>query len=176
MKSGSTLKIARKYAEALALIKLDANLVSELTAISECFAAGSELAKLLNNPKLQAEQKIELINKVFAGKLEEETLQLLKLLVKRRRLAIAECLGEAYRDAYNRARGITEAKLSTAAELSPTELNQIKIQLEKIFNKKIELSSCQDPSLIAGQRIEVAGKVIDNSIQSKLKQLKHLVR
>lgn len=176
MKNSSTLKIARKYAEALSLIKLDKVLVTELDTLSECFKPASELSKILNNPRLKIEQRLELVDKVFSAKLAAETLLLLKLLIKRRRLAIVEHLGQAYRDAYNKAQGITEAKISSATSLSSSELDLIKAQLERIFKQTVEVSSSEDLSLIAGQRINVAGKVIDSSIKAKLKQLKQLLK
>ncbi len=176
MKSSSTLKIARKYAEALSLLKLDQSLVNELDSVSECFKSGSELSKTLNNPGLKIEQRLELVDKVFGNKLQAETLLLLKLLIKRRRLAIVEHLGQAYRDAYNRSKGITEARISSATSLSSTELELIKTQLERIFKQTIEVTSTEDTALIAGQRINVAGKVIDSSIKAKLKQLKQLLK
>jgi len=176
MKNSSSLKIAKKYAEALAQIKLDASLVTELEAVSQCFAAGSELNKILANPRLQAKDKQDLIDKCFSGKIEAETMQLLKLLIKRRRLEIASYLGRAYRDAYNAANGLVEANISTASEINKTELDTIKAQLERIFNSKIQITTETDSSLIAGQRISVAGKIIDNSIKTKLKELKHLVK
>ncbi len=176
MKSSSTLKIAKKYAEALSLIKLDQGLVTELDSLSECFKSGSELSKVLNNPGLKIEQRLKLVNNIFADKLQTETLLLLKLLIKRRRLAIVEYLGQAYKDAYNKAKGITEAKISSASGLSNAELDLIKSQLERIFKQAIEVTSIEDANLIAGQRINVAGKVIDSSIQSKLKQLKQLLK
>ncbi len=119
---------------------------------------------------------MNIIDKTFATKIQKESLQLLKLLVKRRRLALAEYLGQTYKDAYNNAKGIASASVSSATDLSTVELELIKTQLEKLLSKSIEISSSEDTSLIAGQRISVAGKVIDTSIKAKLKQLKQLLK
>ncbi len=176
MKNSSTLKIARKYAAALAALKTDEDIARDMELISECFKSGSELEKLIANPRLKTQLRLEIIDKTFAGKIQNESLQVLKLLVKRRRLNIAEFLGDAYRDAYNEQKGIARATVASASTLSQTELELIKTQLEKLLNKSVEITKSEDSSLIAGERISVAGKVIDTSIKSKLKQLKQLLK
>jgi F-type H+-transporting ATPase subunit delta len=71
--------------------------------------------------------------------------------------------------------GIEIAQVGSVTKLSETELNNIKEKLEKLFNKTINIENQENPDLIAGLKIQVAGKVIDSSLKNKLKNLRQVL-
>ena len=68
---------------------------------------------------------------------------------------------------------MTTAEISSAKELSESEINNIKDELSKNFSSKIKLNYNFDPDLIGGLVIQVGSTMIDTSIKNKLKQIEN---
>ena len=64
------------------------------------------------------------------------------------------------------------AIISTPIKLSKDQISSIKTILSKQFNRPIRIKSTIDKSIVAGLKIEIAGQVIDGTINRKLKDLK----
>jgi F-type H+-transporting ATPase subunit delta len=67
------------------------------------------------------------------------------------------------------------AEIQSATEFSSSELNEIRAELEKAFKQDVLITSSVNSDLIAGMKINIAGKVIDNSLKTKLKKIKTLL-
>lgn len=165
---------ARKYAEALAAIKMDEAIINELLALKDSFSASKELNEFLSNPSNAKDAKKDLLKKVFES-FSSEVKNLICLLVDRNRINLIPYLAEAYQETFYRKSNIELAQISSIKELAEDELNEIKAQLEKLLNKSIKVTSKIDDSLIAGIKIQVANKVIDSSLKTKLKSMKELL-
>ena len=126
------------------------------------------------NPSLQHKEQI--LETCFASTISKESMSLLQVLAKRRRLSIVVELGAAYREAYYKHKGISKVELSSARELSQTELAAISSQLEAQLQTKVQISNSLDPSLIAGYRLDISGQVLDSSLKARLKELRQLVK
>jgi len=64
------------------------------------------------------------------------------------------------------------AIISAPIKLSKDQASSIKTILSKQFNRPIRIKSTIDKSIVAGLKIEIAGQVIDGTINRKLKDLK----
>lgn len=178
-KQGLT-KVASRYAEALFEVvkssKTDGQAVLEdLKAIKEIFESNDDLTMLVNHPDLKFEDKKSLIEKAFKGKVQEEVLNLLFVLLQRRRINIVTLLAEDFMRLHYKDQNLEFAVVNSANELSDKQLDDIKSKLEKIFDKKLELKPSIDESLVAGVKVNIGDKVIDFSVKSKLKQMKQLL-
>lgn len=169
-------KVANRYAEALAAISIDEKILKDLESVRDVFTLNSELSKFFEHPAVKLEDQKEALNKLFSGKVDDNVLKLLKVLLEKRRLKSAAMLAEHYKAIVYKNKGIEIAKISSAKELNSDELNKIKTELENVFKKDIEIESELDESLIAGLKVNVADKVIDSSIKNKLKQVKQLIK
>lgn len=67
---------------------------------------------------------------------------------------------------------IAHADVVSAVPLREEQLIDLEKKLAAIFNKRVEIVNHVDSSLLGGVRIIVDNMVIDNSIKSKLSQLK----
>ena len=70
-------------------------------------------------------------------------------------------------------RGEIKAELIAAKEMSENEINNIKDDLVKSFDSKINLNFKNDPSLIGGLIIQVGSIMIDTSIKNKLQKIEN---
>lgn len=167
--------IAKKYAEALAELRQGETVIEDLKLVKEAFDNNPEFLEFFANPQYPTEQKTLVLSKVFKDKVQKEVLNTLMILLERRRIELAPYLLACYKEIYYKRENIEFAKLSSASKLSDKELEEIKAQLAKSFNKQVEINNEIDESLIAGMKIQVANKVIDSSLKTKLKNLKTLL-
>ena len=70
-------------------------------------------------------------------------------------------------------RGELVAQVKSAKNLKDEELNKIKDELSKNFNKKIKIEYQYDPGLLGGLIIKIGSIMIDNSLKNKLKKIKN---
>lgn len=167
--------ISKKYADALAEVKLSAEIIEDLKLIQESLEDSEELRNSLSNPGIKIELKRKLIKEIFSSRISSETLNMLLLLLKKRRMNLAGYLLEFYRQRFYKEENIELAELQSARKLDEEELSEIKQALEKTFNKSIKLSETTNEELLAGLRVKISNKIIDSSLKSKLKQMKSLL-
>ncbi|MDD9898381.1 MAG: ATP synthase F1 subunit delta [Candidatus Melainabacteria bacterium] len=175
MQSQKDQLIAKKYAEALAELREGETVIEDLEKVRQAFEESEELREFLANPAYNSDQKKEIIKTIFAKEVQKEVLSTILVLLERHRIGLATMLAENYKTIYYQRANIEFARVSSASKLETKELEEIKAQLEKTFNKKVELSNELDESLVAGIKINVANKVIDSSLRTKLKKLKSLL-
>lgn len=67
------------------------------------------------------------------------------------------------------------AKIITAYPLSDEQLKAIKNKLEKQYNKKIEIQTAIDSSLISGFEIHVNSEIISKNYNEELNKIKNFI-
>ena len=61
----------------------------------------------------------------------------------------------------------------TKESLDKSRMSQLKKQYEKKYNRQVQLENHIDPSIVGGLRVEFDGKVLDNTVNHTLSQLKN---
>ena len=163
--------VAKKYAEALVALDASESTLQELKLITNSLLESLGLKSSLENPSVTKETKFKILDEVFGSKVAKNTLNLLKLCISKRRTNIISLLAKYYEAAYLRINNIELAKIETSLDISNQELEDIKAQLEKVFNTGIKIETKNNPDLLAGIKINVNNKVIDYSLKSKIKKL-----
>ena len=97
----------------------------------------------------------------------------LKFLVSKRRFFYVEKILKDFIETCSKKRGEVKAELTSAKELSESEINNIKDELSKNFSSKIKLNYKFDPNLIGGLIVQVGSTMVDTSIKNKLKQIEN---
>ena len=172
--------VGARYAEALYEIAerekaVDA-IEEELKAVETVIKDNRDLQKILYHPRITPEDKQDLLNQLFSGKVSTVTMEFLKLLVERQREQYLSDIVSHYAILANKARNITEAKISSAVELTAEEREQMAQLLNKITGIKVETSYSVDPSLVGGVVVRIGDRVIDGSIRTRLATLREHIR
>jgi F-type H+-transporting ATPase subunit delta len=163
--------IAKKYAEALVEVDASEKTLADLKLVRSCFVENPSLEASLENPSVTEENKLKILEEVFKASLSQSSLNILKLCVTKRRSNIINLLAGHYETAFLDKNNIELASLESPTDISDNELEEIKSQLEKVFKKGIKIEAKNNPDLIAGMKINVNNKVIDYSLNSKIKKL-----
>jgi len=165
------LTLARPYARAAFSLARDAgNLApwSDALAFAARIAGEPQVAALLGNPKLTDADAVTLLSPDGA---DDNFGNLLALLADNRRLALLPEIAGLYEELRAEAEHVLKAKVTSATELPPGELDTIKAALKKRFGREVEIESAVDASLIGGAVIDAGDVVIDGSLRGKLSRL-----
>lgn len=149
-----------------------ADLADELLTAAATVDSSHELELVLGNKLGDTQAKVQLVDRLFSGKLSGAALNVLRHLVanpRGRRLSPA--LRESARVAADQG-GSELATVTVAAPLSAAQQSRISSLLEKNAGRPVRVTTVIDPSLVGGVRIQIGDDVIDGSVRSRLDDLR----
>ena len=166
----------RRYAEAAFEIATRDSSVerwrSELDAAAE--ALGDErVTRMLSNPAVALEKREAMVEEALSKAVSREVVNLVLLMLKRGRIEQLAQVAAEFRRLDNQRKGITEASATSAAELTPDELEALTHHLEKLTGGRVELDVAVDPSLLGGLVVRVGDRLIDGSVRGRLERLRN---
>ncbi|MFZ5634699.1 MAG: F0F1 ATP synthase subunit delta [Bacillota bacterium] len=172
--------VGARYAEALYEIAgrekaVDA-IEQELQAVDALVRENRDLQKILYHPRITPEDKKSLLSELLSGKVSDLTMEFLKLLVDRQREQFLSDIVTYYVNLANKARNVTEARVSSAVELTGEEKKNLAELLNRLTGMKVETSYTVDPSLIGGVVVRIGDRVIDGSVRTRLATLREHLR
>lgn len=164
--------IAKNYAKALFEVASERGTIDtveqELARIVEVINSDEDLRKVLMHPHIPLEAKKKLVLQLFDGQLSEMTANFLNLIVDRHREDFLDAIFENFVMLANEARGIAEATVTTAKELSAEELEQLTQKFGKLLNKKLRIKTKVNPEILGGVVVRIGDRLYDGSISGKL--------
>lgn len=167
--------VAKRYAKALFELARErgkvAEVEQELQAVSNALADNPEYVKLLEHPNIGASVKTSMLKQVFEGKVSEELMNTLQLLMQRGREAIIRDLAVQYSLIANDALGQAQAKVYTPLPLSAEESDKIAAAFGQVIGKKIRVENIVEPSLLGGLQVRIGDRLYDGSLSGKLQRM-----
>jgi len=136
----------------------------------------ADVVKALAHPKVTRVQKREWLTELFGGKIDDIVLRFLCILTEHNVVAHIPEIYEGYISIWRHANNIEVVKVTSASSLSEKQQADLRKMLEKKMNKKVELEIKEDPSLIAGLRVQTSQFVLDNSALSRLNAMKEKLK
>jgi F-type H+-transporting ATPase subunit delta len=166
---------ARRYAEAAFDIAVRDGAVEPWIEHLERAAAlvsREEVANILGNPAVPFERRREGLERALGPGLPRPVLNLLLLLLRRRRIELLPRLAAEFRRLVNRRAGIVEATATSASTLRPDEVEALRERLERITGGRVDLRLEVDPGLLGGVVVRVGDRLIDGSVRGRLERLR----
>jgi F-type H+-transporting ATPase subunit delta len=162
---------ARAFMDAAAKSTNADSLVEESTSIvTDVLDHFPQLEQVLESALVSAEQKEELLNRVFGKSASTQVLNFLKVLSRHGRLELLRpIVREAKKLAAQRA-GMADVEVRVVRELDAGLLQDLQSRLQKTLGKEPNLSIKIDPSLIAGIVVRVGDRVYDGSVHTQLER------
>jgi F-type H+-transporting ATPase subunit delta len=169
----------KRYALALYEIAEKNNKVDEylqdLRGICNLFDENKDFYQVIRHPKINTAKKKQIFNDLFKGKIDEELLSFMIVLIEKGRiLNLRGKLNQMENidlDRRNMVRGVVK----TAIPLLSEELEQLKVIFEKKYDKTILFDTKIDKSLLGGVYVKVGNDVIDGTVKSKIEEMKDLM-
>ena len=168
--------ISKRYAKALLEYAVDARVDGEIYAgmsrLSACFLSMPRLRVALNNPVLDAEEKLSLVCEAAGGKVCEEFVRFVKLVLHERRESCLQLMCMTYIDLYRRMKNITIGKLTTACPVEGGVEERLKALVHDHTHGDVELEMKVEPSIEGGFIFEVGTYRLDASIATQFRRVK----
>ncbi len=169
-------KINVRYAKAFFELAKEKGLTLELRKdailIATVCTTSSDFILMLESPVVKTSQKIEVIKRIFEGKVNVLSLNFLLLIAENKRENYIPGIFRNLEDLYRKEEGIKSAVLTSAQPLNEAVVLHIQKILETEFNAKVELRQKVDDYLIGGFVLRVEDKQYDASLSTQLKKIR----
>ena len=166
--------IARPYAEAVFRIAEQGGALDKWSQMLEFAAAvvvDPQMQAVIGNPKLTAEQQKGVFLAVCEKSLDEQGVNMVRLLVENGRLTLLPVIRGLFEQLRALHGGIMETEIVSAYPLSGAEKEDLVRRLESKYKRKVEATITLDPELIGGIRIVAGDVVIDASVRGQLQNM-----
>jgi F-type H+-transporting ATPase subunit delta len=168
--------ISKNYAKALMESTSEENrneyFVKQLDEISKVFSQSEDLNVVMSNSSVSANKKIEILDEIFKGKINEKLLNLMKILVEKNRFGEFDSIITGYKQMTEKQENKKTVEIISPIELDFENKTKILFKLEKKLKNEIVPEWTVDKSLIAGLVFKFDDYVIDTSVKAKLEDLR----
>jgi F-type H+-transporting ATPase subunit delta len=162
---------ARRYAKAVFELAQDEGKVDEwgrnLAQVREVMSV-PEVAAVLTNPTIAAEQRMTLVADLF----DRETTNLAKLIIESNRVGEVGAIEEEFQRLADEAGGRVRATVTTAVELTPKDRDRVEDELSTRLGKKVRLEVVVDAGILGGLKLQYGDHLVDASVATRLQQLR----
>ena len=169
------LLAADRYAQALfeiaRMTHKDEEIQEELEAFSAALKSSADIEKFLTNPQLTAEQKKNLLSRIYQERnheIYEILLNFFMILFEKNRFNLIHEITASFKRIADEAKGQGLAEIKTAVPLDARSETAIVSRLETLAGYKIAVKKEVDPTLIGGVVIRLKNKVFDGSVRHKI--------
>lgn len=167
-----------EYGKALFLLALEENkdeqIFEEVKSLSKIFKENNDYVIILDSPAVMLEEKLSLIDSSLKD-CDEYVKNFVKILCEKHSVFQFEDCVKAYSKEYDKHHNIIRSVVISAVKLSDTQLEKMKLALEKKSGKTVFLENEIDPSLIGGVVLRTEGKQFDGSIKGRLDSMKRSI-
>jgi F-type H+-transporting ATPase subunit delta len=141
-------------------------------AVADERLTGAEVTRLLSNPSLPADDRIGVLARILDEAVTGAPRNLLALMIRRGRFAQLPVVIREFRRLQREREGIVEATVSSASPLDAAELAALRVRLEHMTGKRIELDQQTEAELLGGLVVRVGDQLIDGSVRGRLERLR----
>ena len=169
--------ISKTYGDALLELMVEEDrtdeMLGEVTSLRQILSENPDFSRLINNPRVDMDEKLKVVENVFRGRASDELTGFLLTVVSKGRFPQIDDILEYYVNEVEKIKGIGKAYVTTPIPLSAEEKKKIEDRLLSTtsFNS-VRIDYAIDESLIGGMKIRIGDRVVDSSISTKIAGLK----
>src|SRR5574344_1848922 len=165
--------IDKTYGDALFELALENHKIDlyfeESKEILAVLNSNEELLKLLNHPKISKEEKEQVIENVFKGRISDDLTGFFVLIIKKDRQGMIKEILSYFISKIKEYKKIGIAYVTTAIELSDAYKKQVESKLIATTEYvEFEMNYNVDSSIVGGMIIRIGDRVVDSSIRTKI--------
>ncbi|MCU0449948.1 MAG: ATP synthase F1 subunit delta [Bernardetiaceae bacterium] len=172
-------KVASRYAKSLAGLAQEKGLLEQVHQDMLLFANTCETSRdlrvMLRNPIITHDKKSAVLKRLFSGQVNDLTLAFFDIIARKHREAILEPIAQEFHLLYNATMGVENATVITAVPLTPEIRSQFVAEVKTMTGKnQVELKEKLDPDLVGGFVLRIGDRQVDDSVRSRLQDLRAL--
>ncbi len=170
--------VSKTYGEALFEVAAEAGeakigeLLEEIEVLQKILAENPGFDALMLHPGVPKQEKLQVVETVFKGRISEELAGFLRIVVTKERYGDLGEIFDYYIAKVKERQKIGVAYVTTAVALSEAQKQAVCSRIQQTGGyRKMEMHYKTDASLIGGMVIRIGDRVVDSSIRTKLDQL-----
>ena len=173
----SVIRVASRYAKSLLELSVEKGQLEEvykdMVRLKDLAASNRDFKVMLQSPDINSEKQLKVLSSLFSKNSASVTTAFFNILTQKGRETVLLDIAKEFHKQYNLHKGIQEAEVVTTFPIDE-ELRQSFLQMVKEISGKeqVELKETLDEDLIGGFVLTVGDRQIDESLNSKLNQLK----
>lgn len=169
--------VSATYGEALFQLALEEGKVEvfteEIEGISEVLAENPDFFRLMTHPQIDKEEKLQVMETVFRGRVSEEMTGFFHILIEKGRFGEIEAIFSYYMEKMREYKKIGVAIVQSAVALSGEQQKKIEEKLLATTQfESMEMHYEVREELIGGLVIRIGDRVVDSSIRTKLEKMR----
>ena len=173
-------EVATTYGQAMYDLARDEGksqqILVELSVLDQSLSAEPEFIQLLSSPNIPKEERVQILDSSFRGKIDPYVLNFLKVLTEKGYMRHFSGCCQFYRQCYNKDNGIMPVIAYTAVPLSDELRRKLTAKLSTVTGKTIELDCRIDPETLGGVRLDFDGKQVDGTVRRRLEDIRGLLK
>lgn len=163
-----SVRYARALLKASNQEKQSEQVYADMQTLAAEYINVPELSVTIANPMLSEEQKETLLIAATGSTKCDLTRRFIQLVLKEGRAGIMQFIANSFVTQYREQNNLIQAKLSTAAALSPETESKLRKLVESKTNGNVEFSTSVDEDLIGGFVLEYDTYRLDASVKRQL--------
>jgi F-type H+-transporting ATPase subunit delta len=170
-----------RYAAALFDLASDEKAIdqvgADLTSMQNMLKASPDLQRLVRSPVFAAEDQQDALEAICArAGISGLAYNFVRLLARNRRLAALEPAIQGYLTLVALSRGEVAAEVTSAEKLSDKHVKNLKEALKATIGRDVQLTAKVDKSILGGLIVRIGSRMMDNSLRTKLQNLKIVMK
>ena len=144
----------------------------ELFRFARSYEGSEELRNTLSDDQIPAEKRQAIIEDLLGGKATTTTTQLVSMVVGSGKARDLPAIVDVLVQRASNAKDLAVAEVRTAVALTGDQEARLKAALENATGKSLNIKSIVDPSVVGGVIATVGDDIIDDSVRTRIDQLK----
>jgi F-type H+-transporting ATPase subunit delta len=130
------------------------------------------LRTFLESPRVDAQQKNDIIRRAYGGALPTTFVRFLEALVNHRRQMLIPAIAAEYHDLVDEVEGRVHASVTVARDADDRDQQIVREQLSRVLGKQVVPHFFVNPSIVGGIVVRVGDTVLDGSVRRRLAKLR----
>ncbi len=148
---------------------------NELFRMARAFESNEQLRSTLTDATIPTERRQGIIEQLLGGKANNTTVQLVSLVVGSGKSRDLPAIIDTLVKRASSEKKLEVAEVRSAVELTEDQQKRLAAALTKATGRQVNLKVVVDPSVIGGLVATVGDEVIDDTVRTRLEQLKSRV-
>jgi F-type H+-transporting ATPase subunit delta len=145
---------------------------AELLMLSGLIKSNRDLKGLLVNPLITAAKKVDIVSRLFKGKLDDLTYNFVILICRNKRSHLLQEITDQFHERVLEDQGIWQGQIFCTQALAPAQIDQITKRIMALTGKTVILQPQVDRGLLGGFIVKIKDTIIDLSIKGQLERLR----
>ncbi|WP_162340981.1 ATP synthase F1 subunit delta [Cyclobacterium salsum] len=173
----SAYRVASRYAKSLLELAVENDLLEkvhqDMNGVLDMAGQSPDFVDAIKSPVITSDQKLKLIRALYGKSVTPLSMKFFELVSKKGREGLLPDMAQGFHRLYNEHLGIQPAEVVATIQLDEALRQAFKDIVKEVSGKdKVELIEKINPNVIGGFILRIEDRQLDESIKSKLQQLR----